>query len=252
LGWYENLETLLFQMDQFGVDKAVMIQIRGQANNTYQEECARKHPDRLSSVVVVDTARPDAIETLATLQEHGAVGLRLWADTRSPGADPLAIWKAAGGLGMPVSCGGDLESFASDDFAELVRRVPGTTIIIEHLGSVNHPDQESRPWRLRRKIWTLSRFPNTVMKIHGLGEFCRRAMPVKEPFPFDEPIPPFLDEVLTHYGPSRMMWGSDYPPVSSREGYGNSLKLPMARFAGLSQHERDAIFGGTAARVFGV
>jgi hypothetical protein len=32
-----------------------------------------------------------------------------------------------------------------------------------------------------------------------------------------------------------MMWGSDYPPVSAREGIGNALLLTMEQFADKSE-----------------
>jgi len=38
--------------------------------------------------------------------------------------------------------------------------------------------------------------------------------------------------------------------VSSREGYANSLRVPMEYFASLSENEREAIFGGTAERIW--
>ena len=51
-GWYEPVESLLFQMDRYGVEQAVLIQMRGQTNNDYQFECVQRYPDRLVSVVV--------------------------------------------------------------------------------------------------------------------------------------------------------------------------------------------------------
>ena len=80
----------------------------------------------------------------------------------------------------------------------------------------------------------------------------RRAMPVVAPFPFEVPIPPLFDAVYDAFGPNRIMWGSDFPPVSGREGYANALKLSLERFAGRSEADRAAIFGGTALSVFPV
>ena len=48
------------------------------------------------------------------------------------------------------------------------------------------------------------------------------------------------------------MWGSDYPPVSSREGYDNSLAFPREYFSGLDPRDRDWIFGGTAIEIWGL
>jgi L-fuconolactonase len=77
-------------------------------------------------------------------------------------------------------------------------------------------------------------------------------MPATEPSPFVQPIAPLLDWAFDAFGAGRMMWGSDYPPVSGREGYANALRGAMAQLAGRSASERAEIFGGTALRVFPV
>jgi L-fuconolactonase len=250
LGWYEPVESLLQQMDRHGVERAVLIQIRGQTNNDYQVECVKRFPDRLASVVIVDTDSPDAPEQLQREAERGACGVRLLPETRSPGDNPLAIWRTAADLGLTVSCGGTAAAFASDDFAGVFESFPGLPIVVEHLGSVNHPDGEDDPYEVRRKVFGLSRFPNAYVKIHGLGEFATRAMPVAEPFPFVRPIPPLLQLAYEAFGPSRMMWGSDFPPVSGREGYGNALRFPMGQLVDKSEEDRALIFGGVAKQVF--
>ena len=39
------------------------------------------------------------------------------------------------------------------------------------------------------------------------------------------------------------MWGSDYPPVSRREGYDNALRVPIDYLSGFSADDREWIFG---------
>ena len=248
--WYEPVETLLFQMDRYAVSHAVLVQMQGQTNNDYQFECVRRYPGRFAPVVVVDTEQPDAPETLQRLAEQGASGVRLRATTRSPGDDPLAIWRAAGQRGLSVSCFGSGAEFASDDFAGLVQSLPEVRIVIEHLGSHSRPDMDEAERASRQQAFALARFPNMAIKVTGLGEFCQRAMPVAEPFPFVQPIPPYLRQVYNAFGPHRMMWGSDYPPVDAREGYGNALHGPMDQFADASEDDRALIFGGTARILF--
>jgi L-fuconolactonase len=249
-GWYEPAEVLLQQMDANGVERAILIQMMGQYDNSYQVECTRRYPDRLASVVIVDTAQPDAVEQLERERERGAAGVRLGPTVRSPGDDPLAIWRAAERLGLSVSCGGAASQFASPHFAEVLESVPRLKIVIEHLGGANRPDDEVTS-TLRRRIFALARYPNTYVKIHGLGEFCRRAMPVPAGgFPFEQPIPPTLEMAYDAFGAGRMMWGSDYPPVSGREGYRNALRLPMAALEAKTDDERSLIFGQVALTVF--
>jgi L-fuconolactonase len=249
LGWYEPIDVLLGQMDRNGVELAALIQMNGQSDNSYQADCVRRYPDRLRSVVIVDTNRPDAPAELERWVADGATGVRLRPDVRSPGDDPLAIWRKAAELGITVSCGGGRDAFADDAFAAVFEAFPTLPIVIEHLGGLKSTDVD--PAGPRPKMFDLSRFPNAYAKIHGLGEFSQRAQPVREPFPFVEPIAPLIEMAYEAFGPNRLMWGSDYPPVSMREGYGNALKLTMDRLADKSDEERASIFGGVAARLFG-
>ena len=248
--WYEDIEGLLHQMDRNGVAQAVLIQLMGAYDNTYQAQCVNNHPDRFVSVVLIDPGRPDAAEVLEREVETGATGLRLTPDARTPGDDPLALWRKAEALGLAVSCAGHRDMFAADAFAELIGEVPDLPIVIEHLGNINQPGGGAPPEDIHRKIYGLARFPNVYIKIHGLGEFCRRSGPVLKPFPFEQPIPPLLDLAYAAFGPARMMWGSDFPPVSGREGYRNALQWPMDQLSDIPEAERVMIFGGTGQQVF--
>jgi len=268
--WYEPVESLLYQMDRHGIERAVLVQIRGQTDNDYLFECVRRYPDRFVPVVLLDPARPRAEREMERLAGRGARGVRLEASARSPGDHPegdrgdhpqdhrgdhlegdrLAIWRKAAQLGLPVSTRGSSADYAADEFAQLVQAVPDLTVVMEHLGSRNYPDGEPPPYETRQRALALARFPNVYVKLGGLGEFCTRAMPVREPFPFEEPVPPFIEMAYRAFGPERMMWGSDFPPVSHREGYTNALRFALDRFAEKSAEERDLIFGGVALRLF--
>ena len=95
------------------------------------------------------------------------------------------------------------------EFAEVLQAFPNLPIVVEHLGSGNLPDGSESTANPRQQIFDLARFPNAHLKIHGLGEFAKRAMPVRDPFPFEQPIPPLLDLAVQAFGPNRVMWGSD-------------------------------------------
>jgi L-fuconolactonase len=250
--WFEPVESLLFQMDRNGVEHAVLVQYGGQFDNAYLFECERRFPGRFVSVVLVDASARNATEELERLAEQGARGLRLRANTRSPGDARLAIWRKAAELGLPVSCGGTNVEFAADDFARVVQTFPHLPIILEHLGSTPRPDGEPPPYEIRRKVFSLARFPNVYIKVHGLGEFCERPFPAVAPFPFAGQVPPILEMAYQAFGPQRMMWGSDYPPVSSREGYRNALQFTMEQLGSKSEKDRELIFGGVALKMFGL
>jgi L-fuconolactonase len=249
LAWFQPVESLVHEMDAAGVQHAVLIQIRGQHDNTYQEACRRRFPGRFATVVYIDWEQPDAATTLRRLVQEGASGLRLRPFSRSLGDDPLAIWRAAADLGIAVSCLGTAAEFTAPAFTALVEALPGLRIVLEHLAGIGSPEPTSDPAH-HRAVLDLARYPNLYVKLPGLGEFCERAVPVREPFPFVEPVPPLLERFVDAYGPGRLMWGSDFPPVAGREGYGNALRLPMARLEALPAAAREAVFGGTALAAF--
>jgi L-fuconolactonase len=246
--WFEPVESLLFQMDQNGVHRAILIQMNGQADNGYLFEVTRRFPGRFAPVAWIRTDLPDACDELRRLAGQGIVGVRLSATARSVGGDRLAIWRTAAALRLPVSCGGSSAGFADDEFAAVVGALPDLTIVLEHLGGHNHPGPDSL--EDRRRVFDLARFPNVYVKLHGLGEFAQRRLPVEGTFPFLEPIPPLFETAYETFGPRRMMWGSDYPPVSAREGYRNALRLALDRFGSVSEADRELIFGKVALSVF--
>ena len=245
--WFHAVETLLDQMNRNGVDHAVLIQIRGMRDNAYLVECLRRFPGKFSAVVTLDPNSPDSPAQLEGLVKEGVEGIRLHASARSPGGDPLVIWRKAQDLDIPVSCQGGLPDFSNDDFAAIFQELPKLKIIIEHLGRGG--DDSSPTWDTYRKVLALSRYPNAYMKIPGLGEFCQRPMPFVQPFPFGE-IPPLIEMAVEAFGAKRLMWGSDFPPSASREGYHNALQWPMERVKYASEADRDWVFGNTAATIW--
>jgi L-fuconolactonase len=245
--WFEPVEVLLHEMNANGVEKATLVQVRGQFDNRYAIDCVRRFPTRFCALVGVDTDRPDAPETLAHSVAEGAVGVRLDASVRSPGPDPMAIWRKAAELGIPVSAFGSPDEFTSAEFEHVLTELPNLPVIIEHLGRIGR--HEPPPYSRFRKILEQARYPNAYIKVHGLGEICPRPMPFPEPMRFPD-IPPFMQMAYEAFGAGRMMWGSDFPPVAGREGYRNALQWTMAHIPFRSDADRELVFGRTALSLF--
>ncbi len=246
--WFEPIEMIMCQMKSNGVDKATLVQFLGQTDNSYIIDCARRFPGRFCPVVEVDTSRTDAPEVLKRWVQEGAGGIRLGVTVRSPGSDTLAIWRTCAELKLPVTCNGKENDFASDQFRTLVETLPDVPFVIEHLGRVQQ--DEKPPYTTYQKILALARFPNTYIKLGGLGEICSRPFPFRQPVPFEN-VPPFIQMACDAFGPSRIMWGSNYPPSSTLEGYANTLHYlegHLTRFC--SEQAREWIFGKTALSVF--
>jgi L-fuconolactonase len=74
-------------------------------------------------------------------------------------------------------------------------------------------------------------------------------MPFHTPMRFSN-IPPFMEMASDAFGASRLVWGSDFPPVAGREGYLNALQWTMERLPSRSDADREWVFGKTAPSLY--
>lgn len=63
---------------------------------------------------------------------------------------------------------------------------------------------------------------------------------------------PYLDAALECFGPSRLLFGSDWPVCLLSGTYDQVCGLAGKATASLSEAERDAVWGGNACRVYGI
>lgn len=67
-----------------------------------------------------------------------------------------------------------------------------------------------------------------------------------------ETLRPYLDVAVEAFGAERLMAGSDWPVCLVASGYGQWFELLRKYFAGFSEAEQAAVFGGTATAVYGL
>lgn len=251
LNWYQPVESLLDEMQRCGVAQAVLVQMLGQFHNDYLFECLERFPGRFACVVAVDVAMGRAAgDAIADLANRGATGIRLRPQARSPGGDPLEIWRAAAGHGLVVSCVGSAEDFAAAEFRDVLSAVPDLTVVLEHLGGSSTPDAAADTMKRTRRVFELAELPNVCLKVPGLGELVPRRTPLpRAASPFVQ-CPDQLALALERFGARRLMWGSDYPPVAAREGYGNALNWVRDALQSLAAESIEHVFGETARRIF--
>ncbi len=234
---YEPVEALLFHMERTGVAQAALIQYMGNSDNRYLVDVIDAHPGRFAAAMVVPSDDDGA--AIRAWAEQGISGIRLLANFRSGGSDPLAHWRTAAELDLVVSVFSRPDILQSAEFSEALRLFPNLSMVIEHLGGA----QADTDLDTFATVTALAQHENLTIKLPGFGEFCHL------PCPFQD-VPPFAELTLEAFGPQRVMWGSDWPPVSSREGYDNSLEFPLDYLSGLSADERAWIFGKTAQKVW--
>lgn len=221
-------------------------------------------------------------EVMEVLEEHQSLGKGLFrgirhAGARDPHPEALTIaGRAPEGLylrddfraGVKVlgNMGLTYDTWhyhhQNRDFADLARSVPDTQMILDHFGTplgvgrfAGKQDDIFQQWK--KDIQEIAACENVVAKLGGLampdngfGWNTRETPPTSDEFV--EAQRRYYLHTIECFGPERCMFESNFPVDKFSLSYHvlyNGLKKIVADFSG---DEKDAMFFGTAARVYRV
>jgi L-fuconolactonase len=121
--------------------------------------------------------------------------------------------------------------------------LPQLTFVLDHLGNVEVGPQVDEQWAA--VFGQLGALQNTVCKLSGfLGERAADGSgSVRH-------LEPYFALALDHFGPQRLMFGSDWPVSTLGASYLQVVGAARALTAELSLAEQEAIFAGTASRIY--
>lgn len=126
--------------------------------------------------------------------------------------------------------------------AELADRVPGLRMVIDHIAKPLIASHEMEPWA--RDIEAVSRIPGMHCKLSGMITEADHAS-----WKADD-LRPYVQHVLTLFGPDRLMFGSDWP-VCRLAGSWKAVLAAFTQACGpLPNAEREKILGETAMRFY--
>jgi predicted TIM-barrel fold metal-dependent hydrolase len=243
---YRPVEEYLADMDRCHIAQAVLVQYIGNADNSYLIRCVRAHPTRFAAVAMVDLDRADAPQRIDDLAATGTIaGVRLWAATRSPGPDRLAVWRAIERNGLVATVRGPFDQIIRASFAAIVDELPTLRVRLEHLGFFRYGRDDGFEHFLR-----LAQRPNVYTTWSGYYEYSA------DPYPHRDAMP-YLERSLEAFGASRIMWSgdwnrSDLTDHSSPRDYPDAIRLITEHCTFLSAEQREWILGRTSARLFGL
>ncbi|QIK78803.1 amidohydrolase family protein [Sphingomonas piscis] len=124
-------------------------------------------------------------------------------------------------------------------FAERWSDLP---IVVDHGAKPPIAAREIDEWR--REMTSLAALPNVCCKLSGLFTEMSAGQPR-----FD--VQPYIHFLLGTFGPNRLMWGSDWPVLLLAGEYREWFDTAAA-MTGLDRAGQAMLFGGTAARFYGV
>lgn len=137
----------------------------------------------------------------------------------------------------------DLQVFAGQmaGAARLAAACPEVTFILQHAGMLE--DLSDAGWQAWREgMMRLAERPNVVTKLSAFGTFVHRNDP--------DLIAAIVAETLDIFGAERAMFGSNFPIEKLWTSYPDLLAAHQAATAHLGKAARQAIFAGTARRIY--
>lgn len=128
----------------------------------------------------------------------------------------------------------------------LFTAVPDARIILDHLGKpdikTHGADISGDDWA--NEIKALSVLPNVFCKLSGL--------PTEADWNnwTPEQLRPWLDHALTAFGPSRCLFGGDWPVVNLAGGYARWQGMVASAISHLPEDQQTKVWSGTARTVY--
>lgn len=127
---------------------------------------------------------------------------------------------------------------------EFVRQLTAQPLVVDHIAKPDLRAGEIAQWE--RHMRAIAGNPNVMCKLSGMiTEADWRKWTAAQ-------FQPYLEIVWDAFGPHRLMFGSDWPVCLLAGSYSQVKTLVEDFLAGRPAAEREAVFGGNAARFYGL
>lgn len=236
-------EMLLDLMKRHGVARTVIIQvIHYRWDNSYLAAVLKQYPKMFHGVARVNPEDPAAPDHLSKLvQEQRFRGVRLSPGAGAPGdwiKGPLMppLWERCRKLKVPMTI--LAPAARMPDIAALADKYPDLTIVIDHMADcpIDRPD-------LLKLLIDLKRYPKLFVKISHTWSLSRQQFPFRDTFAQ-------VKALYDHFGPKRLMWGTDWPVSEHRATYPQTLEIVRDHMDFLNEDDKSWILSKTIERVW--
>jgi L-fuconolactonase len=127
----------------------------------------------------------------------------------------------------------------------LATQCPEVTFVLDHLGKPQVTPHPDRSWL--KDIERLAALPNTRCKLSGLTSEVRDPVGDAERRTI---FAPYLAHALQTFGPSRCLFGSDWPVSSLTVTYEGWFDQVVDALTGFTSEDAASVLGGTAREVY--
>jgi predicted TIM-barrel fold metal-dependent hydrolase len=237
------LKLLEGYMDEYGVDRAVIVQpLYPGEDNQFIVDCAQTDPERFAVVCVVDPTLEGAAGRLEKWAgEKGCRGLRLRPLVAAEEAcfgdrATFPLWEVAARANVAISVLGRQRHLGT--IRALADRFTDVNIVVDHLAQPESLDLQNC-----QALLSLADCPNISLKISGQPYYSR------DGYPYDD-CRDLIRAIHDRFGSKRMIWGSDFPHVLLQSGYARTRYWLERHCQYLSADELSDVLGGNAAKLY--
>jgi L-fuconolactonase len=235
-------------LDAAGIDGIVLVQAAPtEAETRFLLDLAQQDARVRGVVGWIDMEARDAPDRLAALAADPMLrAIRpMWQDIPDdgwmlrPALDPA--YRALAGLDLGFDALARVRHLPN--LLRLTERHPDLRITIDHGAKPDIAGGGMAAWR--RGMAELAAVPRLRCKLSGLVTEAAPGAPV-------EAVRPYAEALLELFGPARLIFGSDWPVCTLRCTYMDWWRWAQGFASGLTEAERDAVFGGNAAAFYGL
>jgi len=124
---------------------------------------------------------------------------------------------------------------------KLIERHPDLTMVIDHASKPEIAIGEIKGWATQ--MAEIAATGNASVKLSGMVTEAATRWTT-------ENLQPYVDHLLEHFGPGRMIWGSDWPVCTLASSYARWCDTTNTLLSDLNETEKSNILGGNAIRVY--
>lgn len=193
----------------------------------------------------VDLSAPNVEERLEALQSHQKLaGFRHILQAEPP--EKMADRPFRNGISRLEACGYTYDILIHPDHLpatlDFVDAFPNQLFVIDHLAKPVIREKRIEPWK--KLFGELARREHVYCKLSGL--VTEADLTRWKP----EDLLPYLDHALEAFGPTRVMYGSDWPVCLLAASYDRAIGVIDQYVNQLSRAEREKVMGGTASHFY--
>lgn len=236
-------------MADIGFSGGVAVQAReSEAENDWLLALADKHSSVVGVVGWLDLCDPAIEERIAHYaQQPRFVGARMMVHNSSD-PDFAASDAHMRGVGLLARYGLTYDLLIRipqiSAATALADRLPHARLVIDHIAKPNIGESWNETWASH--MADIAQRPNVMCKISGMTTEANWQDWSQAPYER------YLDHVLTHFGPGRLMIGSDWPVALCAADYRDTMSIVTRWASRLSVDEQAAILGRNCAKFYGL